>query len=387
MAKPRSSPGAKPPRPAAKRAEDVGKTRPGPGDKRRRHAGAYADPDNWPDFDLTYYAKAVRDRVTLITKCAKKYLGGKSAAVSVEGTSIQARHLQKLVEKALTLKPDGSTIFGFEAFIPWKAQRARTVSEERLENLDGNSNSYKLTGLFKKYPEIEEKLREFLLAKSRPNQIGAKVLHGEFKILCRASGLSDENYPLNTKYKGKDAIVNWYKKYFIPQHYDEHIAAEYGPDAEIANEHSNGDGQSETPAPPFSYWVLDSTPWDIHAKLELPDAQGIPEELDISRGTILRVICKNPTVNLSWRAVFAPKVCGEDLSILLWDALNGQAAPDQSVPDCKRKPGANWPALADERFRFAVCMRLYLDNDLAHLKDEVQNIVTMLWGVMSRRVV
>lgn len=339
----------------------------------------FADLKNWPDFDISGYDRATQALFGVVKSCARKYLGGMTAAKAVENTKLNARLLQKIVKKALSQDPARNEIFGFRAFIPYKAQSPRVRNLDLADSAAGGT-TLSLTYVFQRFPDIERDLKEFLLSKTRPNCVSNKVLHAEFKRLCRKEGLGDEDYPFNTQAKGKNAIVQWYRTKFIPLHWDEHVAAEYGEEAQAANEFANGDGESEAPPPLFAYWVLDAANLDLNAQVALPDQQGVMEDMAVRRGTVLRLIAKNPTTNLSWRLILAPKPCGEDIAILLWDALNGMALPDATVPDVEYMPGASFPALADPRFRFALPLRVYLDNALEHLKDEIQNIISLLWG-------
>lgn len=341
----------------------------------------YRNPENWPDFDTTILSRDDKLRVKELKNASYLHYQGQPMSRVAARLTIGSRQFQYLYNKAISVKPDGSGIWGVEAFVRWRSQSERVRTKDLKADLTIEGG---LTGIFgallREHPSIEDGLVEFLLGRQRPNDTAIHVIHREFKRLCRSVGLGEEDYPFVTQTEGRYALIDWFKLKFFPRHFDAYVAAEYGQDAATAIGHTHGDGQANTPGGQFTDWVLDETPLDLHARVELPSLLGDTDHHPVARACVVRCISMNPTVNLSWRLVLARQAAGPDIAMLLYDAMAGQTPAMATVPDCVRMPGADWAARAFSQLRWCPPTRVYLDNALSHLFDSVQNMVTDLWG-------
>lgn len=212
------------------------------------------------------------------------------------------------------------------------------------------------------------------------NEAQFRELFKLFKDVCKKHLGENDYYPINTKEKGKRAFRNWILNYYLPRYAADYIRHRYGPSSEQVWNYSAGDGKARMDAMPFEKWQIDEVTIDVESKFSIPNPQGDWEELDVKRPIVLRAIDMGSGGKLANRLILAPQVSAEDLSILLWDALNGPPVLPLVIGDLEYNKNGGYPATVIPQLRFAVPKFIYLDNALAHLADHVQHIISHLFG-------
>jgi len=189
------------------------------------------------------------------------------------------------------------------------------------------------------------------------------------------AGVGPEQYPRNTESEARRPLERWRLTVYLVRHQRRYMQREHGAAAATALAHSTGDGQSMSRVDAWGHWVLDEIVVDVNARFEVPSGLGDWDEYDLRRFSVIRMRTVALGVNLGWRLVLTPQVTGEDLAILLYEALSGPRKAQAVVAGLDYMAGADYPAN-----RFAQLLVIMLDNALSHLKDAFQNLVTARLG-------
>ena len=347
---------------------------------------AYRSLDAWPSFDKKTLDAEGQKRFDALAKGAGLLLANQPMSLIAKAIPVSAKHFGKLVRRGMTLKPDGSRIWGMETFAKYKCQSKR----ERTKDFEAQpSSSAGYGGMFgqllDRFPSIESGLVEFLNSKGRPNRTEGHVLHVEFLRLCRAAkGLGEHEYPFETDSEASGPLSLWFKNVYMPKYGMKFIKREQGPDVAKALGYARGDGQAFSPPEPLIDWVLDEQNIDMHARYRLPSLFGGWDELELERFEIIRLRPVDIEMNLSWRLVLSKKASAHDIALLFFEAISGPPKAPAVVPGLDYLPGAGFPANVFPELRWQVPRVVWIDNALAHLADLVQNLVQRLWGGEAR---
>lgn len=345
----------------------------------------YRDIENWPGFDASVLKGKDLRRYERLRDATVLYLHGRPMREVVACAEIGERRFLRVFARCLTHDTDGR-IFGCRAFV----NRARLKPFVRKADFAGASADGKggYCGMFgqlmERKKEVASRLTDYLnaygLAGLRPNKVMFRTIHRQFLTICREEGVGERAYPFNTRERGRKALRQWIDTDYLPRYAQRFTRQEHGEDAAGLLAYGAGTGDADRNYHGYGAWIIDAVTIDVHARYELPNDSGDWESLTLRRFQQLRCIHKGSSCNLACRQVYAPQVSAEDVSILLWDSLNGPPSVPTTIAGLVAETGAGYPALMIPQLRFAIPSVIYLDNALAHLADHIQHIATVLFG-------
>jgi len=343
---------------------------------------AWRDISNWPAVAPHTVADPTdRARLVALTKAATAFLKQEPFRQVKKLAGVSEAQFFHLMERALGAQAGTDQICGTRAFVRNLVQEPR----ERKAPAGKTSKYGGYSGLFKKLrkdrPQIFERMTEFLNGKDRPNTVTPHLMQVKFVEVCKADGLTEADYPLNTNSKGAGPLHDWYVNVYQFENRRRHIEKQHGPSAAVALQYELGDGTSRTPPMPYTVWVIDEIKVDLEAVIELPMARWDVEYVKLSQFQVLR--CRsigNVTCNIAWHLCLRQQASGADIIRLFRNAVLGQPPVDCVEPSMQYEEGAGFPQNVFEQLRFAVPVLIYLDNSLAHLFNALQTLLQRLFG-------
>lgn len=345
----------------------------------------YRDMSDWPGFDDAALEGKDRRRYGRLRDATALYLQGRPLSEVLQCAQISERRFLRVFSRCFERDRDGR-ILGCRAFV----KNAHVRPPVRRAPFAGSSPDGKagFSGMFRQvldtYPGISDKLVTYLngygLSGLRPNRVMFRSIHKRFLDICKEEGIRPTDYPLNTRERARRSLRSWIDTDYLPRYASRFLKQEVGSDAADLLAYGTGSGTADRPYHGYGAWLIDAASVDLHARYEVPNDSGDWESLALRRFQHLRCIHKESSANLACRQVYAAQVSAEDVSILIWDALNGPPTVPTLIAGVLPELGAGYPAMLIPQLRFAVPSAIYLDNALAHLADHVQHIGTILLG-------
>ncbi|MGC1172644.1 hypothetical protein, partial [Polaromonas sp.] len=345
---------------------------------------AYASTENWPLFDDSVLKGKVKSRYERMKAAIELYLAFAPIGRVLATSGVSASRFRRIFRRCGEVLPDGK-IVGWSGLVARSETRDRQRQAPIVAGAGGKSG---WTGAFGKlmaeHPEIGDDLANYLNAFGakclRPNKVEFRAIHRRFAKICRERGIADDEYPLNTRERGRKALRRWIDVVYLPKYGNRFVALEYGPDAGKLNAYGEGQGSAEAPAAPYSVWLFDEVTLDVAARYEFPNATGDWEDLDLARFFQIRLIEQESGATLAVRQVFAAQASADDVAMLFWDAVSGPPEVPKAMEGEVLLEGAGYPANALEKLRFAIPSVIKMDRALSHLAGHVQYVATVLFG-------
>lgn len=338
--------------------------------------------ETWPSVTENTIDGKYLDRYKRLVKGADMFLKRQPMSQIVDVVKMSASRFLELFQLALQPRPDGTEIVGTSAFVKFLVQKKRnrvSPRDPKSERRGGYAGMF--PKLLKEIPAVEVDLVEFLNGKARPNSVKPKILHQKFLDICKTRGVAENEYPFTPKSKGFRPLMNWLERVYMPKYLLAHIGREHGKGAAAAAAYETGDGQSRTPPTPFLVWVIDEFTCDLETSVEIPSPRWDVEVVRLSRFPVLR--CRSigaVACNIAWHMCIREQASGADVIQLFRNAVLGQPEPPVVDPAMKMVPGAGFPTTAFAGLRYVVPVVVYLDNALSHLFNDLQELVTRLYG-------
>lgn len=178
---------------------------------------AYRDLESWPDVDVSALSEEIRTRFYAMKSAILLYHGGVDFSEIRKQTRISANEVRKAIHRCLT--PDGrGSIFGFKALVKWcrvaRYERKKSTSRPRSGLSRGLSGA--LCRLFDEYPELRKRVERQFFGNCKNEdyfeQIKSLVdIHNDFIKELTSIGLSDIDWPFNTKNQGYKSLSRYLK--------------------------------------------------------------------------------------------------------------------------------------------------------------------------------
>jgi len=333
----------------------------------------------WPDFDSSELGEH-KARFDALVAATETLFAGASPEQVEKRAGVTWGQYKRLFKKALEIKPGTHTIRGFEAFAAWTAQKQRVRT---APDRPGSSSTGLFGKLLRDYP-IAAELTRWLRSQKRPNKVTPKALRSQFRsIIDPVTGsvkVPKDEYPHNREFSIRRPLQEWYERVFLPANVRRHVRTEMGEAASKVFDYTDGDGETYLPAEAYDTWQIDEYSADVFLRFLMPSIFGGWEEIDLPRLAVIVVReCALGGV-LAWRLVLAKQASAADVSLVLRDAVMGQAKQRQVVEGLDYNEGAGYPATIFYVLRWKAPKLLLLDNALSHLANAVINIVLRIYN-------
>ena len=342
----------------------------------------YRDIKNWPGVDDSLIEDpAKKRRYENLSGAMAAYLQGGKLSDAAATAKVSSNRFLKLLRRCLLPAPDGR-IWGCRALVlgtrvePLRRTRPFTKQKNSKAGYQGVFGQ-----LMAMHPSIGDALRDFVKTKKgrvRLNKLTFRAMHKEFLTACGAAGVKLTEYPFNTDRQAREPLRKWLKSTLFTQQGHAWTRSVHGEDAAQAFGSQEGDGQATRAYAPYCVWIIDETPIDCEAIYELPNARGDWEELELRRGSVIRVRDAGSGANLASLVVLTPQVSAADIDRALQRAILGSRRTSRALQGYVE--GAGYPADVIAELAYALPQKILLDNALSHLADHVQYVCLFLFG-------
>ena len=331
----------------------------------------------WPTAEVDLIPKDQREIFNSRCEAVKKYLDGDSISDIETTTGISKKSIPGLVKKCLTLSFDGM-IFGFRALIPFftlkEYERKAEVNQKYPEAQGGLSGVFCMT--LKKYPNIEEKLIQYIKKKNSPQlnvhekRIRAKDLHRLFLKLLKASGVKETEWPFNTKHLGFKTIQNYLDE-ILDQSFGHTVNTR---EESVASAHlavGTGHQRFLNFEEPYDVVQLDAYSINAFFTSEFATPEGTTVDIQLERIWHIAMIEPVSGAILAYKTVYRSEVSADDVMDVLRSAVNPPTKIELTIPGLRYPENGGLPSEIFPQCQGAVWGAIMLDGALAHLSNAV----------------
>jgi putative transposase len=347
---------------------------------------AFKDMKDWPTVALAMVPTDEQPRYKQLCKAARLFLELQPIGTIAEAAKLKGHRVLDFIETALQPWTEGTAITGTRAFVRHLVQSKRVRRKEYTPPEDGKVRPMGgFSGLFgqllRDHPDLEIKLIEFLNGRARPNQVKPKSLWTKFQLLLGEEELKSDEYPMMCMSKARAPLLRWYNTKYVPEYLIEHLRRNNGDAVAVAARYALGDGQTRTPACDYLCWVIDECDTNVDSKVEIPTERWGAEVVRMRRFPMLRLRSTgNYSMNIAYHLCFTRQASGDDIIKLFRNAVLGQPIPPMVDPNLRPVEGAGFPQNIFTALAFVVPVIVYLDNALAHLYNDLNELVMRLFG-------
>jgi len=352
---------------------------------RDRLIAAQRVPASVPGVDVAQIGASDRKRVERFRRARDATIAGSSLEAASRIAGVNARRYQRVMDRYLALADDGR-IGGERVFLShWRLnahpKRSKPLDPDKADCWGAH------TGLFRKLMDDNEELRKALVAALRRkgkgvlevNKLVGRELRKLLERLCIAHDVAEDEYPRTTRDHGLRALRRWIVSDFLPNHASDWKAAENGRKPPPLIDAPEPKPTAVAHYEPYADWVLDEVKIDVRAAIEIINAAGDVDLVEVECLRLLRLVELGHGTTLAYTVVLGRQAMAEDVGNLLWRALNGWHVKEV-LPDLKIEPGGGFPVQVLGELRWRAPRRIYLDNALAHLSAVLGAIVRLTLG-------
>jgi len=163
--------------------------------------------DDWPSVDEASLSKSNKSIYCNRKKAVLMRISGSKYSAIQKVTGIARNSLIRLIERCESRDRYGVKV-GFKGLIPYKRVKSYTKKSNK-----GYQGAFKK--LIIDYPELKEHIEKLYLGKRvegvKFRELSLTNIHRSFISLCKKLKLSDSEYPLCTKTKGRESLRQYCK--------------------------------------------------------------------------------------------------------------------------------------------------------------------------------
>jgi hypothetical protein len=334
----------------------------------------------WTPYDCSGLSPAKKTRFDALVAATETLFAGGTPEQVANKAGVSWGQYKRLFKSAMKIERGTRQIRGLKAFASHESQekRVRTAPDR-----PGSSSMGLFGKLLRDYP-IAQKMTEWLKSQKRPNKIKPKTLRSKFKEIIHSETGSvkvpADAYPHTKKYAVRRPLQVWYEQEFIPMNSRRYVQMEMGESAGKVLGFAEGDGQTYLLPEAYDTWQIDEYTADVFLRFVMPSIFGGWDEIDLPRLAVIVVReCALGAV-LAWRLVLSKQASAEDISLVMRDAVMGQAKARRVIEGLDYNEGAGYPAVIFDLLRWKAPRLVMLDNALSHLADTVHNIVLRVFS-------
>ncbi|PRF98105.1 integrase [Burkholderia ambifaria] len=347
---------------------------------RRRPEFQALDTTTWPTIAWTEFDARERESIRARTKAIEQYASGASIKEIEQTTGVDRRQLYRLLERALTVHPDGR-IYGFRA-LPTHTRVADYVriSPVTVSGEHGSRGAVgALSQLLERFPvlaawlQLQIKQHRVALQEIRTggdlrtHLRGLEGLHAGFLQQCRQCGLTVADYPFNTASHAVRSLSARVKA---------ELLSGFGTAARAAGAtHLKGLPRSDdlaVPAAtrPFQIVEFDGHRLDIRLKVVMHDPLGFTHEFEIERIWLLVIIDVCTRTVLGYHLVMAREYSRYDVIKTVEAALEPHRTRDFTIPELGYGPIDGFLSQRLPELAYVTWETIKLDNAKANLASD-----------------
>lgn len=335
----------------------------------------FRDTRLWRRVDVTALEKEERQRFERVQRAVEAYIAtGKLTSISEE-QEVAPEEIIRALNRCTALSTDGS-IMGWAALLKSERigpyQRDAELPTGRPGRASGFVGSFSL--FLDGHPEIKEKLDTLILKRNKRGvvheaRIAAKTVHATLVRLCEEVGLTREDYPLNSKSRGRRSVER-YMADLIQANVAEGTGARFGADAAARLRVGTGHPRRVQSVAPYDLVGLDAHKIDCIGTVRIPGPAG-PQWVPMERLWIVPVLEHECRAVLGYSVGIRTECSAGTIESALKSALITWHPRQLRVPGMAYLPNAGMPSGVFPELSGCGWNTLTIDNAAAHFAKAI----------------
>lgn len=353
----------------------------------RRNIIASAPPTSvWPTVLDTEISKDELEKFKNRVAAVEFYFGDRTLAQIQIATGVHRKDIQRLVKKCLLTADDGK-IFGFRALIPFirmkEYSRTAKIEFKFPEQKGGQSGA--LAALFLRFPSIEDEILKLILQERQKGSIPEfklrpRDLHRFFITLLKKEGVTDNEWPFNTKFRGIRSIEKYMKR-AVDENFSRSAVNRGVPEALAHLRTGTGKTPFLTFDEPFDAVEIDAYKIESHMTVEFITPEGTVIDLVLERLWLIAALESCSTAVLAYNVVYSSEVCANDVLKVIRDASIGEWKPKViTIPGISYPKGGGLPSGVLTNAKGIAWTCTLFDGALVHLSKAMHEQARRVLG-------
>lgn len=330
----------------------------------------------WPSVIGDGLDKPQRELLEARVQAIKLYAELRPVKEISKLTGITKDVLPNLARKCLLLADDGR-IFGFRALLPYARfdpyKRSAVIKRKFPEQQGGCAGALNL--FLQRFPDAEPMLKKMILQEEKRTEIyeyklRPRDLHRVFIAFAKQKGVTEAEWPLNTKYLGNRTITRFMKD-LLDRRFSQAVLTR-GDSA--ARAHLSVGGAEErliTFEEPYDCVEIDSYDIEAHMTAEMETPEGTQVDILLERIWLIAAVERVSCALLAYSIVYRSEVTADDVVKVIRDAATGRWTPAQLTLPLVYPSQGGLPSGVIESAYGAQWSVTMLDGALAHLAAAV----------------
>lgn len=258
------------------------------GMKRATIPVAYRDLSTWPTPDIHVMSDSDRAYYLRRRTAVEMYSDEVSFQLIRDESDLSEDEVRRTVKRCVSLDADGRIVGFFACIKGYRTigyKRSAEVAHSKFDGSGGCAGA--LRQLFDRFPDVELLVTELFLGKDTHEHIGETrtpivKIHNQFKIKLREFGLTDNDWPFNTKNCGYKSIAKYCQQLFL-DHTQQAVRGRSGIDAARRGPVGRGIAPILPRLRPFSAVQLDFHKIDAASIIVITNEFGREVEVPLAR--------------------------------------------------------------------------------------------------------
>lgn len=336
--------------------------------------------ETWPMVDTSVFPTSTEERYTRSETAIRMYVAGNSLKEISKATTLHATQVYKLIKRALEMAPDGR-IYGFRAAIPYIRTSEYIRQKDDKDHIRGTHGglSGMLNRTLNRFPDLDKRLvalirKDHQFRRVHEKRISPSSLHRIFLNQLRKLGVTDNEWPFNTKELGAKSILKFMNS-IISAHFSSSVSKREESSAKAHLSVGTGHEPLLCFSEPFEVVELDA--YDINAffSVSFTTPEGAAVAVALERIWFLALIERISTAVLGYSVVYKPEVSSDDiLSLIRNTIMNSWVPKELTIKGLKYPRNGGLPSGVIPQCRGAVWSALFVDNALANMADSIAKL-------------
>jgi putative transposase len=347
---------------------------------KRRQAITQAPPvEVWPQFNESVLKGDQLERHRAVVQALTLYFRNHPVRDIEQITGISRTDLPRLAKKCLLTASDGR-ILGFRALEPYVRFRPNIrraeLQPKRPQQQGGQSGAL---GLFlERFPETEATMVKLITKEAEAQEVmehklRPKDLHRLFINFVNAAGLTDEEWPKNTSYRGVRTIERFMKE-VLDRNFGRTATTRGDKDAKAHISVGTGHESFLVFDEPYDAVEIDAYSIEAHMSVAVATPEGTEVELLLERLSLIAAVERFSSAVLAYMVVYRSEVTADDVLRVIRDAATGRWQPRPlTIPNLSYPERGGLPSGVIPSAHGAVWTATLLDGALAHLANAIHD--------------
>ncbi len=333
-----------------------------------------ANTEKWRRVDLEALAEEDRQRFINYYNAITSYLKSGRISAVARSVGLDRHEVIRQLNRCVATAPDGH-LYGWTAVLRGKRiqQYSRKAALPQGNGFAPGGRTGAFSLLLDTYPTIRETLERLILKKGRSAtheaKISAKSLHKSFLDLCGGAGIRADQYPFNSKSRGRRSVERFMEKVLL-ENPETGCLARHG---QTARSHLNvGRGIPSVPYALDLYDVVGLDPHKLHCigSVRVPGPRGL-QRIAIQRIWIVPLLDEYSRAILGYSVGVRQECSATTIEQAIISAMSIWKPRTPKVPDLRYLEGAGLPSGLFPGLAAKGWTALTIDNAATHYSNAV----------------